>query len=251
MERFYVNTHGSDNEAARRAVEWLLDKARELGVDRAAIAVPTVDSARSNLGAVIGKEPAHQLVHDRATDVGGLTLELLVKRSTRFAAYEGPILALWAGPEQVATVERLQAPAVCAVPWVESELSDWVRIHNPLELFTGKRAEPESVPPVIIGAVRSMAIGRDIVHPSDKRNAVRALKMLRLVGIPIDPVQIEAEAVRQGWEPDAATRLHTLAEKVAGGRRVQGGGKVTKNEAREALARWESAGFEAESGDPW
>jgi len=73
--------------------------------------------------------------------------------------------------------------------------------------------------------------------------------MMRLAGIPIDAEAVRAEALRQGWSTSGADRLRERAAKVTEGRTVRGGGKVTKTEAKKAVARWEAAGTDTPTAD--
>lgn len=242
MERLYTDTNGVNDRAEEEAVRWLLRYALDHGSDRAAIIIPSMDSA-SNLSRILGNEDAATLVSNRAIPFRNIHLELFTHRTLTRAEYPGPVLVLWSGRTEVERVERLNPPALCAVQWVDGELTEWARTWGATELLTGTSEQAELAPPVVRGAVLAMSRSGDVSHPSDKHTTIRALKMMRLAGVPIDTDVLHAEALRQGWSTSGAEGLCDLATKVAEGRRVRGGGRVTKTEAKEAATRWEAAGI--------
>lgn len=248
MDRLYTDTVGSDDEAAIEAVRWLLRYATDQAADRAAIVVPSVDSA-SNLSGLLGQEDSSRLIADRAMPAGALRLELFTMKTLPNASYPGPVLVLWGDRKGVEKVERMDPTAVCAVQWTEGELTDWARTWGATELRSGRSELRPAVPELVRGAVFSLSAAGDVAHPGDKQRTVWTLKAMRLVDVPIDPEALRAEALRQGWSATGADRLRELAAKVAEGRTVRGGGKVTKTEARKAAARWKAAGADVPTAD--
>lgn len=241
MDRFYTNSEGHDTHAEGEAIRWLLGYAKQRESDRAAIVIPSAGDSE-NLKRVIGGEDASRLGSEREIDVGGVKLELRVLRGLSHAQIVGPVVTLWCLRQEVETVERLDPPALCAVQWKKGDLGEWARTWGAINLLTGESERSGPAPPVIRGAVMAMSRGGDMLHPNDRRATIQALKILLLQEIQVDPEIICTEALRQGWSPSGVDRLRKVATKVAEGRRVQGGGKVTKTMAKAAVARWEAAG---------
>lgn len=241
MDRFYTNSEGPDTHAEREAIRWLLGYAKQGESNRAAIVIPSAGDSE-NLRRAIGDEDAYRLGSEREIDVGGIKLELRMLRGLSPTQILGPVVTLWCLRQEVGKVERLDPPALCAVQWKKGDLDQWARTWGAINLLTGETEESAPAPPVIRGAVMAMSRGGDMVHPNDRRTTIQALKILVLQGIAIDLEIVCAEALRQGWSPSGVDRLREAATKIAEGRRVQGGGKVTKAMAKVEVARWEAAG---------
>lgn len=66
-----------------------------------------------------------------------------------------------------------------------------------------------------------------------------------MLGILSDPILVRALAIKHGLEPDAADRLEEIARKIAEGRAVKGGDRMTKTKAKELVARFEQEADES------
>lgn len=241
MDRFVIDTTGADTDVEREAFLWLLGEARAANED-AAVVVPTV-SAIENLGRALGEDTAVAARKDRSFTVDGITVRVFAPRAQP-GTFAGPLLVLWADSSMVERAELLRPRAVCATGWIEGGLDQWKRAWNPVDSRSGEAEKSEDEPPPVIdGLLISLSHpsgAGDVLHPSDKRRAVTAFKALRMLDISFDPVQVRVLATQKGWAPDAADRLHAIAQKTAEGRAVQGGDKLTKAKARELVARLET-----------
>jgi hypothetical protein len=102
----------------------------------------------------------------------------------------------------------------------------------------------EEAPVAVQGAIASLSgtFGGDVLHPSDKKDAVNAFKALSRRGVPIDPTLVRSLAVRSGWEPEAADRLAEIAGRISEGRIVRGGDRLNQTAAKKLVARFETVG---------
>lgn len=228
-ERFYVQAHGPDDDALKVGFRWLLGFARDHGHPRAAVFVPGLQQVE-NLGRAIGDAAARALKKDRSVSAGDVTLELLIERKLPFA-YDGPLLAVWVDDKQLDKLDELCTPALCAIPWVRTDIDGWKSNWNPTDLRTGEAggAEETVTNRVVAAALKSLTstvnLGTGLGHPSDKASAVHMFKALKKAREEFDPDQVRAWAVRHGWRPDDARDLSELAQKVKEGRAVRGGSR--------------------------
>lgn len=232
-ERFFIPAHGPDDDALRAGLAWLRTYAEgHLFLD-AAIWVPTKDSVE-NLGRVIGRDAAAHLKRTGKVKAGAITISLLSERTTRSAHKRGPVLAVWVDDRQLDKLDALDAPALCAIPWSETDIDGWKRSWNPTDARTGVSAAAETTAtnPVLEAALGDLTtcvnLSTGVTHPSDKAMAVQLFQLLKSAHEPFDPLEVKALAVRRGWEPRHATALADIAKRIAEGKVVQtrGAGKM-------------------------
>lgn len=236
--RFLIDAYGPDDDAVRFGVRWLVDYAREHTMTTAAVLVPGVSNA-GNLERSLGKAGA-QLYRDRQAYVDGVTISLVTTRGGSLGAHaHGPFLAVWADDGMIAKVERVSPPAICAIPWSDTDLGVWKAAWSPADPRAGAAAGPAPTiaNPVVRMAMEGLTIrvnlSSALAHPSDKRAAGSMLKTLISGHEPFEPAEIQAWAVANGWKLEDAKRLAEMAHALLGGRRVHAGSADP-----ELLERW-------------
>ncbi len=243
-DRFLIDAYGPDDDAVRRGVQWLVEYAREHGASNATVLVPGISNAE-NLARALG-DLGTRLYKNRQARVDGITIALATTLTLR--GYNvGPLLAVWANDDMVSKAERVTPPAICAIPWSDTDLSVWKAAWAPADLRAG---EPAGPPPVITNPVVRVAmehltnrvnLSAALSHPSDKSAAVLTLKTLVKGRKQFEPAEIEAWAVANGWRQSDAKRLGEMAQAILDDRRVYGGTAC----GIEVLERWRE---EAERG---
>lgn len=228
MDRYVIDAPHPTDQLVVDGIDWLYREAFVNGLD-GAVLVPQAQ----NIPALSGGVGRTLSSTDRTFFRDGLDIQILTARDHP-SVFAGPLLVVWANSAMMASAEHLAPPAICATSWEHGGLVDWVRVWGATDPRTNEHRAAEPVPRVITGAIRSM--GFDVLHPLDKRRAVDALKALRLCERKIDPAMIRAEAGRHDWPPRAADRLYELAQKMAQGKVVQGGSKLTKTKAKRLRA---------------
>lgn len=233
-----MDMYGPDAEAEKEAFRWLVAKAAELGSD-AAVIVPGVQNI-DGLDRVLGPH-AERAKQRRELMIGAVRVHFFTPK-TQPGRFDGPVLVMWADTEMVERAERLGPPAICATGWTEDGLDGWKRSWAPIDPRTGQAdGQAVELPAAVRGAVESLSgMGNDVLHPMDKRRAINAFKALRMHGIPFDPALVRSTAITIGWMPDAAERLAKIAQGIAEGRALRGGDRLTKAEAKQLLALFES-----------
>ena len=242
MERWYVEDiqDDPDNLAVGAGIEWLAQRASELG-EPGAVLVPVARQIEELVRAVSAIGSISFSPRDQQFNVGGTKLDVVTHaKAFNWGYAKGPIFVVWGARKGIEVAEEMRPPVLLVLEWNEGELEEWKATWGPINLASGQPSEPAETPAVIIGALRDLSLGdRDIVHPLDKGRAIDTLKMLRLGGVRLDPGVIRAEARRQGWPSDGAGRLEELAKKVAEGRQVKGGrGRISEKDARDAVEHW-------------
>jgi hypothetical protein len=226
-ERFFIDSHGPDDEAVRLGIAWLKDYAQRHGLSRAGIFVYGLQQVQ-NLGRVLGDDRATRLARQKELPLGGVTVQLLTTRGRSRFFNGGPILGIWVDSEDMWNLDGLNTPAICAIPWLDDGIDDWKATWAPIDIVTGQAADtsPETVVnPVVVEALKSLTgrvnLSTGLGHPSDKAAAVHAFTSLRKAGEPYDPAQVRTWAARHGWSPKHASELGEIARKVREGRTLR------------------------------
>jgi hypothetical protein len=237
MDRYVIDSHPPTAQLVADGIDWLVYEAVRTGTSQAAVLVPEV-RAIPNLSGGVGRSLSTQ---DRTFFRDGFDVQIFAAR-TRPHTFNGPLLVVWANSAMMASAEHLEPPSICATSWEADGLAEWVRVWGATDPRTREHFPPEAAEPASVGAVRSLSFDMpgDVLHRSDKAQAVNALRALKLCDRNIDPPMIRALAVQHGWTYDAADRLYELAEKFAAGKAVQGGSKLTKTRAKEMVTRFET-----------
>jgi len=240
-ERFVIDAYGPDDDAVRAGMRWLVTYATEHRLSTAALIVPGVSNAE-NLERSLGK-PGAQLYRDRQTYVDGVNISLVTPRGGGLGRHaRGPFLAVWADDDMVAKIEQVTPPAICAIPWSDTDLSVWKAAWSPADPRAGTPAgaAPTIANPVVRVAMEGLTIrvnlSSALAHPSDKHAAGSTLKTLIQSGEQFEPAEIEAWAVANDWKLQDAKELADMARKLRAGRRVQAGSADAA-----MLKRWRDA----------
>jgi hypothetical protein len=108
---------------------------------------------------------------------------------------------------------------------------------------TGRRAHNEDLvgntvlQAALVDLTAIVNVTTGITHPSDKAAAVQLFEVLRAGGVPFDPAEVKAFAVRHGWEPRHARDLASVAQRISEGKRVQTG-RAGKMWSESILEKW-------------
>ncbi len=142
----------------------------------------------------------------------------------------GAVLAAWPDTEHLARIaDDNRTRALCVMPWVESEVADWVRAYHPVTLpptLKVAEAEPEIVSdPVAVEGLKDLTaiINVNSLYASagGRDRAVAVLLTLHDGGHGVSPRDARAWAMANGWSARAAEQLADLAEQIAAGRRLR------------------------------
>ena len=218
-ERLYFDAHGPDDDALKLGVGWLVRYASQHVPTRAGLFVPTLQQVE-HLAPVLGTRGAAALKKDRRVRVNGVDIELLIERGLSAVFPHGPVLAIWADDRQLDKLEKLGAPALCAIPWNRADIDDWRLNFNPVNLRTGASAGSDETVTnkVVVEALKSLTtrvnLSSGLGHPSDKAAAVQLFKVLKAGGEVFDANEVRAWAARNGWGADHARQLGELAQKI-------------------------------------
>jgi hypothetical protein len=106
---------------------------------------------------------------------------------------------------------------------VRSQLEDWISSRGAVDLLgTATAAAAPQLDPVVEAALESLThwvnLGTGLVAPEDKAAAVTDLQTLHRAGYHINPDEVMAWAMRNGWSNRGANELRDVARRVLEGR---------------------------------
>jgi hypothetical protein len=216
IERYFLDSYGTDDDAVREGFRWLLRFAAEHDYSQATIFVYGLAQIE-NLGPALGKRLAGELKRNRSAPVDGITVEARIKRERTRALGrgDGPVLAVWANDTDLLDMlDNWRVPAICAIPW--DHINDWKARWSPTDIRTGNAAEvSETVTnPVVVQALKAVTQRANLANGMDTYNrdaAGQAFRLLRRAGEGFDHEQVRAWAAQNGWGSHNARKLGDLA----------------------------------------
>lgn len=249
-ESYIVEAEGPDDEAAHLGVGWLIDYAKKHGGSTAGIFVATLKQVDS-FARFLGSARADALRKRRQISIENVTVKLLIERDLPYE-FDGPILCMWVDDERLEEIEALRAPAICAIPWIPKNLTNWKLARTPRDLRTGALAsEGPNATPVLAAALRDLTttvnVSTGIIHPSDKSAAIDLFRTLKSANEPFSAQDVRALANRLGWKGEHARELGELADKILAGRQVRGREPGGERWGSSSLDRWRSASAQADA----
>lgn len=206
--------NAADQQAVARAVQWFLQTFAELGGE-ALLYMP----GRSNIEA----EPRLRALSQRVKTETWRTLT-----NSRWSG--GPVLAAWPNEEHLARIDDdRRTTALCLLVWNEEQAAAWAAAHHPKRLSPGAGAPATAtVADPVVGKgletlTRLVNHANQLAGSMDRRDAVNVLQTLHDGGHHLDPANIYAWALANGWPAAGAQRLKELASDIAGGKRPRPG----------------------------
>lgn len=240
MTDFYmVDAQGSDEEAYAKGISWLVDYATKSGVRDAAIVVPSLRQVES-LAEKLGLD-GNRLRKDRALRIGAVGVAVMISKDLSYRRFNGPMLGLWVDDDILPKMEDMDPSAICAIPWLHTDIQKWKAARAPIDLRTNQRpASPSISNAVVEVALRhlthSVNLTTGILHPSDKDHAVSTFMALRDAGETYSAPEVRAWAVANGWSARHADDLAEVAEKIADGRKIRSSGRYSFRD--DVVDRW-------------
>lgn len=232
IRRYLVDAHGPDIDAVRKGLAQAHMLAKDAPAKRVVLVTPTKQQLRyGTIVDAIGQAAAVALSQGRSVPLpNGIRLSCETQRTFHGMPAGSVILAVYGRPSLLDTVETYPtAYGIVVVPWMESDVEEWIRAWNPEVVGVPPRGE---APPLIENAVVGRALitltnginlSTGLHHPSDRNAAIQLLRMLRDSGEEFDPAAIRAWALRNGWSPDGANDLRDVAQAVLDRRPIRGG----------------------------
>lgn len=242
-ERFLIH-RPCDDSAVADGFQWLGDYADENGHRDAAVAINTLGML-DNLARAVPQE-ARMLRGARAFRYGDATVRLITSRS--MARVTGPVLAVWPTDGFVGKIDDLRPAAICAVPWLNDAVNQWVRTWSPTNLDRDGEDVSLSLSPVVQVALAHMVDLLDdpiSMHGSYEHDAVTGtLRRLHLAREPFDPAEVENYCRRAGIRADVAADIRDVAERAARGVKLKLYSPLPRND--DVVERWRQEADERE-----
>ncbi len=217
---------GEDPDAAKRAVQWLTQKVRDLGGQPLLYA-----PGRSNYRHDPVLLPLSQRI---------LTETWKTLNNARWSG--GPVLAAWPSEERLALIDGdRRTTALCVLAWNPKDSAAWASAHDPQILSPGIGPSPAvQLDPVVeqglMTLTRLVNHSNNLAGSMDRRDAVVVLRTLHEGGHRLDPDAIYAWALSNDWPGRGALRLKEMASEVGAGKRLRAGGDSPLR--ADSLQRW-------------
>lgn len=221
VRRAFVNAIGPDDDALRKALQWVVLTAKEERTD--VVIVAHAKSNAENLSRVIGERATKELLAGKQVNADGVAIALVTARKGYSGVAGRAVLALWADDDVLAKLDDSWPKAICLVPWTNDDGATWKRTWSPVDIASGAAAPTSTgISPLVRAALRSLTngvnLGTGLGHPSDREAAIETLRILRNAGERLDPDAIRGWAARHGWQARGADELAEIVRGVNTGK---------------------------------
>lgn len=242
----YIDAHGPDEDAIKRAVQWLLAHGDESDDNQhAIIAVNTKSALDGAISNVVGEDVVKQLKKTKHVKLDEGELHLVTKRIDAGSQGSGPALALYPDKDLLDKIDEMrEITDVLVVPWNRDEIQFWIDQWGATELgSTSSGTQPSIADPVVKEALESLHmmvnVSSGLTHPSDRSKAIEMFRILHQNGHQFDPTTIRAWLVSEkDWQPSKADQVQEVAEDVLAGKQLQ---FDSGNWADDILRQWRDA----------
>jgi hypothetical protein len=230
----YVGKFPAYAEDAGPALKWAAQKAKELGSTLTIVA------------------PTRKHFKDQLPELPPAVRQETPQTLGRYFPHPGPVVvSFWPGIEDLEQLDSAQElKALAVVPWLEEYIDTWRAARGANDLL-GTRATPEAPTlsdPVVEAALRSVTrminVSTGLANPRDRSTAIHSFKILRRNGHTIDPGEIPAWAMANGWGAEDARELGELARGVLAGRGYRAGASPFRSDI---IRVWREKGFQEDS----
>jgi hypothetical protein len=170
-----------------------------------------------DLGAALGDAAASALKKGAPLNAEGKPVRFYTKLTLPRSAPHAVILAAHPDKKLMTAVDSLSgAHALVVVPWILEDILGWIEACGPIDLLTSTPAQPISLSnPVVIEALQSLlrSINRStgIIHSLDKAHAIDTFRALKVAQIEVDPDEVRAWLIQQGFTPRHADDIAAVA----------------------------------------
>lgn len=218
IQRFLVENYGPDLEAAKLILRESIQKAEELGAKTVTLLVSVKGTFPSTVfGELVGEKAANALCKGedlKITDNVSLNL-IIPKQVSPFGNY-GVVVGVYLSQADLNSLDSIKsAQAISYIPWIDEEGKVWQSTWAPT--VWGKstwNAQPvqlnREVENELQRLTKSINLSTGLAHPSDKNNAKRTVKEIKVIDPTLSAEEVRLWAVKNGWDPRHAETLAKL-----------------------------------------
>jgi hypothetical protein len=232
IQRFYIDTHGNDDEAYREAMQFacqLANKSKD--IKRIVLLI----HSKQNTGwfeRLFGSTVVKQLfAGTKFKDCNAIVKFETVRTYKDGYGQSDIVITCGLDSEDVLKIDDMYSvKAIIAVPWLKDKIEKWVKTWSPKELRGNKsigNAFPEPsciVKKALESLTSSINLSTGISHPMDEDKAKTTILALHKYEPSLNPDIIGAYLIRElNWDTEHAKDIETLIGKLNNGRHFQGG----------------------------
>lgn len=231
-QRFYIDTHGNDDEAYKEAMQFACKFANS---DNEVKRVILLIHSKQNTGwfeRLFGGAVVKQLFNGTKFKDCNPIFKFETLRTYKDGYGQSDIvITCGLDAEDVLKIDDFYSiKAIIAVPWLRDKIEKWVKTWAPKEL-RGNQSDNSTFPEpscIVKRALESLTstINRStgITHPMDEEKAKTTILALHKYEPSLDADIVGAYLVRElNWDTDHAKDIETLINKLNDGKHFQGG----------------------------
>ena len=232
IKRYLVPANGPEVEPIKTAFAFLEKLYENIKSPKNAILlIPTKRNIQgTTLETALGTNIAKALIKGESVKLpSGVNLRLETQQTFRDQWTSDIIIGVYVTEKMLNQIDSAKnAVAVIVVPWIMDDVKEWTRTWNP-QVFGETPVAPEVLieNPVVEEALKmltdSVNLSTGLYHPEDKAAAVQIFQKLHKHKELFDPNSVRAWALRNGWNPEGADQLRSVAQAILDRRPIRGG----------------------------
>ena len=216
---FYINSNGSDHDAVRNGLLWLLDQSKIS--NGGFIAVPTIRNLDGLISDIFGLTIVKNLKKHGKTTISGITISLITDRKMIYRVQHKPIFVLYADKQMLDKIDSMKdIKNILVFPWMFNEIENWIVTWNATELGKSPSKKKEIIGnPVVVQALKNLTsyvnLSTGIAHPQDRSATIWTFKILKQNNENFLFDEIKSWLISQGhWRAAAAEDAAVIARGV-------------------------------------
>lgn len=221
-ERLCVESHGPDEEAAKRAFRHAYQFAKKHGANLLLLTPGNAQLEGGVIYGILGDKAARALLREEEVVLNGLTIAHASERTYGgYGKEERVVFCAYPNNKLLDKAEAGQPPAIVVLPWHRDDGKEWAQQYGATTEGSGAATVP-GLDPVVERALESLTgyvnLSTGLSHPDDKLHAKETFLILRRAGYALDDDGIRSWASRNGWKPDDSRDLAEMATQVNEGK---------------------------------
>lgn len=234
MDRYYIDTHGNDDEAYREAIQFAIALANDNTTIKKVILLVGTKTQTTCFDRLFGREIEKKLFTGVKFQGSDVLFKFETKITFKDNDADGSVIVISCGlnaDDLYKIDDYYSISSIIAIPWLQEKFLPWIKTWNPQEL-RGNQTEvlPEPTNAVQEGMrrlTRAVNMSTALTHPSDEELAKTYIRALHKYEVSLDTEVVSRFLkVTLGWDARTAEKIEKWIDALNNGKSFKGGAKT-------------------------
>lgn len=234
MDRYYIDTHGNDDEAYREAMQFALELAKaDQNINKVVLLIGT-KTQTGWFERLFGRETEKKLFTGVKFEGSDVLFKFETKITFKDTDRENSVIVISCGlnADDLYKIDDFYSvSSTIAIPWLQEKLLPWIKTWHPQELRGNQiDALPEptnTVQEAMRMLTREVNMATALTHSSDEELAKTYIRALHKYETSLDTAIISRFLkVKLGWDAAATEKVEKWIDALNNGKSFKGGAKT-------------------------